>query len=64
MVKLIYLIYSTWISEVLKALTDHVNVAFCLAIGLVVIRGGYLKLDLMVLHRLLEVRGKSTVYQR
>jgi hypothetical protein len=36
--------------------------AFCLAITLVVVRGGNLELDLKVLHKLLpKVQGESTV---
>jgi hypothetical protein len=50
---LVYPIRSSWISEIVKALMDHVNVAFCLAIGLVVVGGGHLKLNLKVLHELL-----------
>jgi hypothetical protein len=46
-------------------LADHANAAFHLAIGLVVVGGGHLKLTLKVLHKLLpEVRGESTVYVR
>jgi hypothetical protein len=39
-----------------------VNIAFCLAIGLVVVKGGHLELDLKILHELLlQVRGELTV---
>jgi hypothetical protein len=45
-----------------KGFIDHLNVGFCLAIGLARVRGGHLKHDLKVLHELLpEVRCKSTV---
>jgi hypothetical protein len=45
-----------------KALIDHSNVVFCLAIGLVVLRGGYLELNMKVFHELLsKVRGESTL---
>jgi hypothetical protein len=44
---------------------DRVNAVFCLVVGLVVVQGGYLKLDLKVFHKLLpEVGGDSTVSVR
>jgi hypothetical protein len=46
----------------MKVLADHANVELCLAIGLVVVRGYHVGLNLKVLHQLLpEVRGESTV---
>jgi hypothetical protein len=51
--KLIYPICSSLISQVAKALMDCINVAFCLAIRLVVLAAGYHKFDLKVVHKLL-----------
>jgi hypothetical protein len=53
MAKLVYRIWYSWIGDIAEKLTDRVNVAFCLTINLVVVRGGHLKLDLKVLYRLL-----------
>jgi hypothetical protein len=53
MAQLVYPIRSSWIAEIAKAVADHANVAFSLAIGLVVVEGGHLKLDLKVFHELL-----------
>jgi hypothetical protein len=62
MAQLVYAIHSSWISEIAKALVDYVNTVFGLAIVLVVVGGGHLKLDLKVLHKLLpEVRGELTL---
>jgi hypothetical protein len=60
MKKLVYPIYSSWIGEIAKAFMDHVTMVFCLAIGLVVVRGSHLKLNLKLLHELVtEVQGES-----
>jgi hypothetical protein len=65
MVKVIYPIRSSWIGEVVKAMIDHVNVALCLAIALVVVSGGHLNLNLKVLHKLLpEVQDELTISVR
>jgi hypothetical protein len=53
MVELVYANHSSWIVEIVKTLTDRANVTFCLAISLVVVRGGYLELDLKDLDELL-----------
>jgi hypothetical protein len=53
MAQLVYPIRSSWISKIAKALTDHGNAAFHRAIGLVVVGGCHLKLNLKVLHELL-----------
>jgi formylmethanofuran dehydrogenase subunit B len=54
MVKLVYSICFSGIFEIMKTLKDCVNAALCLAIGLVVVRGGHLELDLQVLHKLVS----------
>jgi hypothetical protein len=51
--QLVYTIHSSWIGEIAKALADHANAAFALAIDLVVVGVGHQKLDLKVLHELL-----------
>jgi cytochrome c biogenesis factor len=48
-----YQIYSSGVSEVVKALTESENTVMCLAISLVVVRGGHLLLDQNVLDKLL-----------
>jgi hypothetical protein len=54
-----------WVNEVTKTLTDSANTAFCLAISLVVVRGGHFELNLKVPYKLLPgVQGKSTVSLR
>jgi hypothetical protein len=53
MAKLVYPIHFSRIGEVVKALMDYQNVAFCLTIGLLVIRDDHLELDLKVLYELL-----------
>jgi hypothetical protein len=62
MAQLVYPIHPSWIGGIAKTLADHVNIVFSLAISLVVVGGGHLKLDLKVFHKLLlEVQGELTV---
>jgi hypothetical protein len=51
--QLVHPICSSLIGEIAKALANHANVAFGLAIGLVVVGVGHFTLDLKVLHELL-----------
>jgi hypothetical protein len=61
----VYPVHSSWDSEVMEALIDRVNMAFCLTIDLGVLRGRHLELNLKVLHELLsEVRGELTISVR
>jgi hypothetical protein len=48
-----YPICFSWIGEIAKALANHVNVAFILAIAVMLVGGGLFKLDVKVLHELL-----------